>query len=78
MTAPKASLWEQAFGSPLPAHDRLTRMPRDPGDSIETRRSWVVALTSTVIVFVGWGTIYIIVVNLKPIAADLGVARSVP
>ncbi len=53
-------------------------MPRDHQESIESRRSWVVAIASTMIVFVGWGTIYIIVVNLKPIAADLGVARSVP
>src|SRR5579885_3434382 len=79
MRAPRAFSSESARGSFPPARDvRPPPMPRDHQESVEDRRSWVVAIASTVIVFVGWGTIYIIVVNLKPIAADLGVARSVP
>src|SRR5437763_11026348 len=47
-------------------------------DTIETRASWVVALTALAIYSVSFGAPVITVVALKPIAADLGSARSVP
>jgi len=40
--------------------------------------SWWVAIASLLIIFVGWGSPYLIAVALKPMAADLGAARSVP
>src|ERR1051325_5629924 len=53
--------------------DRLNARP----DSIENRASWVVALTALVIYTVSFGAPVIAVVGLKPIAAELGGARSV-
>src|SRR5205085_11432688 len=47
-------------------------------DTIETRASWVVALTALGIYTVSFGAPVITVVALKPIAAELGGARSVP
>jgi MFS family permease len=49
-----------------------------PSLSIETRASWVVALTALAIYAVSFGAPTITVVALKPIAVDLGGARSVP
>ena len=46
--------------------------------SIETKASWVVAALSLVILGVSFGAFWITVVALKPIAAELGGARSVP
>ncbi len=46
--------------------------------SIETRASWIVALTALAIYTVSFGAPVITVVALKPIAAELGDARSVP
>jgi MFS family permease len=46
--------------------------------SIETRASWAVALTALAIYTVSFGAPVITVVALKPIAAELGDARSVP
>src|SRR5438874_8141913 len=46
--------------------------------SIESRASWVVALTALGIYSVSFGAPTITVVALKPIAAELGGARSVP
>ena len=46
--------------------------------SIETRASWVVAALSLVILGVSFGAFWITVVALKPIAAEMGGARSVP
>src|SRR5262245_20863948 len=46
--------------------------------SIETRASWVVAVLSLVILGVSFGAFWIAVVALKPIAAEMGGARSVP
>ena len=45
---------------------------------IETRASWLAASTAIGIASVSVGSPYIAVVALKPIAADLGSARSVP
>ncbi|MBV9153619.1 MAG: hypothetical protein JO204_17785, partial [Alphaproteobacteria bacterium] len=53
---------------------RSTAAPR----TIETRASWAVALTALGIYAVSFGAPYIAVVGLKPIAAELGSARSVP
>ena len=46
--------------------------------SIETRLSWVVAVTALGVYAVSFGAPIITVVALKPIAAELGGARSVP
>src|SRR5436305_9729655 len=49
-----------------------------PTASVESRASWAVALTALGIYTVSFGAPYITVVALKPIAAELGSARSVP
>src|SRR3954463_1616425 len=46
--------------------------------SIETRTSWTTAALSLVILGVSYGAPWIVVVALKPIAAEMGVWRSVP
>src|SRR5207248_868647 len=43
---------------------------------IETAASWRIALASMLIISVGWGAPYLIAVALKPMAAELGAARS--
>jgi MFS family permease len=53
-----------------------TASPRSA--SIETRASWVVAWTALAIYTVSFGAPIITIVALKPIAAELGDARSVP
>ena len=53
------------------------RGPAQAG-SIESRASWLVALTALGVYAVSYGAPYITVVALKPIAAELGGARSVP
>ena len=51
---------------------------RAPGASIETRMSWLVALAAVAINSFAFGAPLIVVVALKPIAADLGAERAVP
>jgi hypothetical protein len=51
--------------------------PAHPSATIETRASWIVALTALGIYSVSFGAPIISVVALKPIAADFGGARSV-
>jgi MFS family permease len=46
--------------------------------SIETRTSWITASLSLVILGVSFGAPWIAVVALKPIAAEMGGARSIP
>lgn len=46
--------------------------------SVETRASWIVAVTIVVILSASFGAPLLVVVALRPIAADLGDARSVP
>ncbi len=46
--------------------------------SIESRASWVVAFAALAIMSLSYGAPLVAVVGLKPIAADLGSARSVP
>jgi len=46
--------------------------------SVETRTSWVVSALSLVVLGVSFGAFWIVVVALKPIAAEMGGARSVP
>lgn len=46
--------------------------------TIETRASWAVALTALAVYSVSFGAPTITVVAMKPIAAELGGARSVP
>jgi MFS family permease len=56
------------------ATGRLT----DTAVTIETRRSWLVAVTALAILSVSFGAPIITIVALKPIAAEFGNARSVP
>jgi MFS family permease len=56
-------------GRARPATDRV---------GIDSRASWAVAFTALAIYSVSFGAPYITVVALKPIAAELGSARSVP
>jgi MFS family permease len=44
----------------------------------ESPASWRIAVVSMLIISIGWGAPYLIAVALKPMAADLGSARSVP
>jgi MFS family permease len=46
--------------------------------SIETRSSWIVASVSVALLSLSFGALWITAVGLKPIAADLGGARSAP
>ncbi|WP_169747382.1 MFS transporter [Belnapia moabensis] len=46
--------------------------------SIESRASWVIAVTAVVILSISFGAPLLVVVALQPIAADLGGARSIP
>jgi MFS family permease len=46
--------------------------------SIETRTSWVIAFTAVAVMSIAYGAPFVTVVALKPIAAELGSARSVP
>jgi MFS family permease len=47
-------------------------------DSIESRYGWAVAITSTVMIGISFGATYLVVVGLKPIAAEFGWPRQVP
>ncbi len=53
-------------------------VPASAGASIETRTSWVVASAALFIMCISYGAPLVAVVGLKPIAAALGSARSVP
>ena len=46
--------------------------------SIETRQSWFVAFTALAVMSIAYGAPFVAVVALKPIAGELGSARSVP
>lgn len=50
----------------------------DSDTSVESRASWVVAIVALIILAVAYGGPMLTAVALKPIAADLGAARSVP
>ncbi len=49
-----------------------------PAATIETRRSWLIAITALGILSVSFGAPVIAIVALKPIAAEFGNVRSVP
>lgn len=49
-----------------------------PADSIESRTSWLVAITAVLILSVSFGAPIVVVVALRPIAAALGDAREIP
>src|SRR3954452_2512019 len=57
---------------------RKTLVPARTSASIESRTSWITASLSLVILGVSFGAAWISVVALKPIAAEMGGARSVP
>ena len=61
-----------------PAASEVANRAASGARSIESRASWVVALTALGIYSVSYGAPYIAVVALKPIAGELGGARSVP
>jgi hypothetical protein len=46
--------------------------------SIERQYGWVVAIASMVMMAVGGGANYLVIVALKPIAAEFGWPRAVP
>ncbi len=50
----------------------------DAAPSMESRASWLVACTALAVMCISYGAPMVTVVALKPIAADLGSARSVP
>jgi len=52
--------------------------PDAPAASIERPYGWIVALASMVMMAVGMGSSYLVVVALKPIAAEFGWPRAVP
>jgi MFS family permease len=45
--------------------------------SIETRASWVVATAALIILSIAYGSLYIVVVGLKPMAAEFGDQRAI-
>jgi len=47
-------------------------------DSVETSYGWVVAVASMAIMGIGFGAPYVVVVGLKPIAAEFAWPRSIP
>ncbi|MDP6567027.1 MAG: MFS transporter [Alphaproteobacteria bacterium] len=49
-----------------------------PQDSVECAYGWAVAVVSTMMIAVAFGTSYLVVVGLKPIAADFGWPRQIP
>jgi MFS family permease len=49
-----------------------------PSDSIESRYGWVVAIASTLMIATAFGAAYLVVVGLKPIAAEFGWPRQIP
>lgn len=53
-------------------------MNPDPDPGIETRASWIAACTVLAILMVSSGTPWVVVVAMKPIAADLATTRSGP
>jgi MFS family permease len=46
--------------------------------TIESRAGWIVAIASLLIMSIGFGTPYIVIVGMKPIAAEMGWPRAVP
>jgi MFS family permease len=46
--------------------------------SIESRTGWIVATASLLLMAVGYGTPYVVIVAMKPIAAEMGWPRAVP
>ena len=46
--------------------------------SVETGYGWAVVAASTALVSVAFGSIYLVVVGLKPIAEEFGWPRSIP
>ncbi len=48
-----------------------------PGESIETRRSWIAACLTLAMLAIGYGAPLLVVVGLKPIQATLASDRSV-
>jgi MFS family permease len=47
-------------------------------DSIETRYGWTVVWASLLLTAIGWGAQYVVIVGLKPIAAEFSWPRSIP
>ncbi len=47
-------------------------------DSVESRYGWYVAVASTLMITIAFGSTYLVVVGLKPIAAEFGWPRQIP
>ena len=64
------------------SHDRLgaaSRVrPLNIGGSVDSRHGWTVVIASFLLMAIGGGGIYIVVVALKPIAAEFGWPRTIP
>ncbi len=64
--------------------DRGRGPPEDPSSlsqtsqTVEGRAAWTVAIASTLLMAIGFGAPYIVIVALKPMAADMGWPRAVP
>jgi len=53
-------------------------MTTETTQSIESRYGWAVAVASTLMIATAFGASYLVVVSLKPIAADFGWPRQIP
>src|SRR4051795_8574847 len=76
ITNPRGRRCHPAIAADLSQSGMSIGSPRPT--SVETRASWVIAWTALAIYTVSFGAPVITVVALKPIAAELGDARSVP
>src|SRR5436190_7302997 len=51
---------------------------RKLGGRVDSREAWLIAIAALIVPSISFGATYIVIVALKPIAADLGGYRSVP
>src|SRR5690348_10001655 len=73
------SAMPESIADPLYEARPVTDVASPAGSAgIETRTSWVVASAALFIMCISYGAPLVVVVGLKPIAAQLGSARSVP
>ena len=56
----------------------VTNLNAPSKDSIESGYGWWVAITSTLMITVAFGSTYLVIVGLKPIAAEFGWPRQIP
>src|SRR6476660_10197430 len=51
---------------------------RKLGGRVDSREAWLIAIAALIVPSISLGATYIVIVALKPIAADLGGYRSIP